>query len=167
MKTSEKIAKKQRQLFFIGIALILGVVGFLIFSTSEESEERPFSESRGKVNVVSEEVNPEIMRLSSLEHQNDALLERLQSLEGSLQEMEEEQEKVENAKKNFAGETKKLIEKIETLEKEIKKPVPLPFTPPPSKIKEKNLKIWGNERKDGRHVTFEIPAGTVLKAVLV
>ena len=72
-KTSEKIGNKQKRLYvsvFIGAVV---VVGGLVYFFGEQDGPKPRSSSKPQFDVVSNEVNPEDVRLASLETVSDIL----------------------------------------------------------------------------------------------
>jgi conjugal transfer pilus assembly protein TraB len=164
--SSAKIGAKQKKFFFallVGcLALGLGLVSF----TSDEKEEKACEKSGEEIpfNTVSQEVDAKTVRIAALENSSDALQSRLASLEKSLEDLHEATGEAATGQENLTDAIGQLTQKLEALEVDIHKPAePVTKTAP-----EKHLKSWeGAEKKEGKHVSFEIPAGTVVKAVLV
>ncbi len=172
LKTSDRIIFKQKRLYLLILLGIVGVLGGIAFLLQEESA-TSVSSPKGSFDVVSKEIKPENIRLSHLETLNDVLDERMQSLEKSVLNLSEEKALLQDQRNHLALETTDLKEKIEHLESELKTKSELSSISPssegllPASI-ESNLKIWEvSDRKEDKNVLFEIPAGTVLKAVLV
>ena len=76
-----KIASKQKKLFYGIVAGGLAAAVLLISFTGEEEKPIQVIEKKDEVDVISQEVNPETVRISSLEESNDTLHARLQSME--------------------------------------------------------------------------------------
>lgn len=172
-KLSEIIESKQKRLY---AALVLGsvlVVGLAIAYSHEDKPEKPQT-SQSQFDVPSNDIKPENLRLARIEKESDIFQERLQSLEKSLIDLKEEKTLIENEKGKLARETESLQVKIKSLEESLKhKPISQehPIFQPSNTVSELSplrLKTWEPlEKKNDRNVLFEIPAGTVVKAVLV
>lgn len=172
-KTSSKIEFKQKRLYS---ALILGsvlIVGLAIFFTQDNKpEQQPVT--KNPFDVPSNDIKPENLRLARIEKINDVLEERLQSMEKSLIDLKEEKTLIESEKGKLSQETESLQSKIKSLEEALKqKPIvheypTLQTTHTIGEPAPLRLKAWEPlEKKNDRNVLFEIPAGTVVKAVLV
>jgi len=175
-KKSEKVAAKQKKLYVLMIGGLAVVAGLVAVFSMEGAEASPVIETQPKnhFDVVSQEVKPEDVRLSHLENFSDVLGDRVQSLEKTLLQLNEEKSLIEREKSSLALETQELRSQVRHLETEIaqKMAVPAVSTPdvPVPLLEEpiSPLKIWeSDEQKESKHVLFEIPAGTVIKAVLV
>ncbi len=173
-KTSEKIGTKQKRLYvsvFIGAVV---TIGGLVYFFNGEDKPRPQSVSKPQFDVVSNEVNPEDVRLASLETVSDVLNERVLSLETSLIDIKEEKSVIEREKQQVEQEAQILREKVQVLEESFSRKVAAPASAELDEAvsglqsKESQLTTWEPEVKKGdRNVLFEIPAGVVVKAVLV
>ena len=165
---SKKIGSKQKKLFLALVAGCIGLAAVLVSFTAgdEDPPAKPAAalEQTAHFDVVSEEVDPESLRLSSLESSNESIHAQIQLLEQSLLELKEEKAATAREKEAQAQERERLMEKISILEERIEKE---PETRDAGG-KEISLTAWERPgKKDEKHVLFEIPAGTVLKAVLV
>jgi conjugal transfer pilus assembly protein TraB len=166
IKSSKKIAAKQKKLFLTLAAGCIGLVALLVsFTSSDESDSlKKKNEAKQKFDVVSSEVDPDKLRLSALETLNDTLSSKLGSLEQSLLSFHKAQKLAEEEKRLMENETLELQNKMNALEEVMNKPEP----EPEAKKNLPNLKGWEIlSQKDNKHVSFEIPAGTVVKAILV
>ena len=175
-KSSDKIAAKQKRLYVLLIAGFVLAGGIVIFFLGR-GEDRVAGTVPVKVSqfdTISKEINPEDIRLSSLENFSDVFSDRLQSLEKSILTIKEEKSLIEGEKNSLAQQTQELRQKIAVLQEDLSAKS---FSPPqhdePMSLEEAEnreppLKIWeSEEKKEDKHVLFEIPAGTVVKAVLV
>lgn len=175
-KSSDKIAAKQKRLYALLIAGFVLAGGIVIFFLSR-GEDRVAGTVPVKVSqfdTISKEINPEDIRLSSLENFSDVFSDRLQSLEKSILTIKEEKSLIEGEKNSLAQQTQDLRQKIAVLQEDLsaKSFAPPQYDEPMSLEEAENreppLKIWeSEEKKEDKHVLFEIPAGTVVKAVLV
>ncbi len=167
MKTkSKEIGSKQKKIFYAMIAAFLGIGVLLVSFTGDDEVPDLSGKKKGSqedvVDTVSQEIDPEALRMASLEKTNDRLNERLQSLESSLQHVHQEKLSFEKQQQALLSQARDLEGKVKELEE--KKQV-LQLGP---EKKASSTKAWERTgKKDERHVSFEIPAGTVLKAVLV
>lgn len=172
-KTSNKIESKQKKLYG---AILIGCVflaGFVIYITGEEKvpQEQALKNS---FDIPSSDVKPENIRLTHIEKINDVLSERMHSLEKSVLDLREEKSLIEMEKENLAQESQVLREQARKLQDELiqqswKKPESVSSIPDLQvETKEASLKVWESSEKDSnRNVDFEIPAGSVVKAILV
>jgi len=175
MNTSAtKIATKQKRLYlilFVGAMLICAVL-IVPFGESGNVDQKTPPKSP-QFDVISREVNAEDVRLATLENLNDALSDRMQSLEKSLIDLKEENVWIANEKEGLAIETTNLRDKVRTLEDELNKKALVSESfalsvPEEFESQGPILKVWeAEEKKEEKHVLFEIPAGTVVKGVLV
>ena len=157
-KNSKKILSKQKKLLYsiVGGFALLALV-LVSFTENDEPEKGEKTGKSLELDTVSKEVDPEEIRLHLMEKSTDAMQERLESLEDSLKDLADTN--ALSLQKN-----QDLLLKVEQLEQE-KQDAPSPSPLLPSKPL---FQSWGRiEKKEERHVSFEIPAGTVLKAVLV
>jgi conjugal transfer pilus assembly protein TraB len=166
MKQSERIASKQKKFFLVILLVVFSVAGSLVFFTQDETPPPSQKKEEAPLEIVSQEVNPQTVRLSTLEQMNETLLDRLESLEQHLTELQEN--RVEERLRH-TQEAKRLTEQLTGIQEELKKEieqkaVELKKNGP----KQSMTTVWEQPaKKEGRNVLYEIPAGTVLKAVLV
>jgi conjugal transfer pilus assembly protein TraB len=171
--TSDKIELKQKRLYaaILGGVVLLVAIPFFFFSQDEKPAS--IATPKNQFDIPSQDVKPENIRLAQLEKVNDVLSERLQSIEKSVIDLKEEKTLIETENGQLADETLSLKNKIQTLEETLKQqpvsyePVslqPAGYLEPPLL----KLKTWEPlEKPTDRNVLFEIPAGTVVKAILV
>lgn len=171
-KTSTKIELQQKKLY----ALLLGggivVVGCLIFWMNDDKPTSTLSEKQS-FEVPSQDIKPENIRLASVEQVSDILADRLQALEKSFINLKEENVLMETEKTKLTQETENLKSQIQSLKQglDLKTPSERSSSFNPSTEHESDpshIKVWEPlEKNEDRHVLFEIPAGSVVKAVLV
>lgn len=171
--SSEKIESKQKRFY---TAIILGsvvVIGLIILLTQDKTLPQP-AVRKTQFDIPTNDIKPENIRLTQIEKVNDVLSDRLQSIEKSVIDLKEEKNLIETEKRQLVQETQTLQEKIKNLEEELKsKPTSTNYTAmePTSLLAEPpflKLKVWEPlEKPSDRNVLFEIPAGTVVKAILV
>ena len=171
-KLSEVIALKQKKLYVFILGGLVVVIGGVIFWMSDD-DQTPKQTQQQQFDAPSRDVKPENIRLASVEQISDVLSDRLQALEKSFINLKEEKITVEAEKGKLAEETENLKIKINSLQYELhSKPSPsetVSFQPNSLLEPETpSLKVWEPlEKNDDRNVLFEIPAGTVVKAILV
>jgi conjugal transfer pilus assembly protein TraB len=174
-KTSDKIATKQKRFYalIVGGFILVGVIVILFLSGNDEPAPKNVSKA-SPFDTISKEVKPEDIRLSTLENFSDVLSGRMQSLEKSILDVREEKALIEGEKEILALETAELRGKIKALEEDlvVKSFHPVEVEPgiPVEEWQDREppLKIWeASDKKEAKNVLFEIPAGTVVKAVLV
>ncbi len=168
--SSAKIGAKQKRLFQILVIAFFGIGSVFAFTMSDSESENIVSKNgnREAFSVVSQELDPHTVRLSALEQSNDLIQLKLDSLEDALEELKEDKSVAQEQSDHLLEETHELIEKIGNLEKTLVEKMEQPAAAVVEKRKLPQLKTWERPgKKDEKHVSFEIPAGTVLKAVLV
>lgn len=174
MKSSVKIALKQKRLYWILLisAILLCAVLIIPFGGSEKIQLKETPKTP-RFDAISNEVSAGDIRLSTLENFNDVLSDRMQALEKSLIDLKEENVLIAKEKDGLSMETDFLREKVRTMETELTRKETF-FETPTSSVPEELqnteplLKVWEvEEKKDDKHVLFEIPAGTIVKGVLV
>ena len=162
--SSEKIKQKQKKFFLVLIAGCIGLVALLVSFTSEDPPQASAAEESQTpaFDVISQEIDPKTVRLSALENDNNELQTKISSLEQTLLDLREETTDTDAAQQNLLDATREIQNKLQALEDELHKPAL------EDKAAPKHLQAWqGLEKKEGKHVAFEIPAGTVVKAILV
>lgn len=172
-KTSHKIESKQKRLY---VAILLGCVlltGLIIFITKDKDAPLEAS-SKSQFDIPSSDTKPENIRLTHIENVNDVLGERLQSLEKSFIDLKEEKSLMEIEKEKLAHETEILREKTLNLEEMLlavnsdQRQVSSLSNTPQQEDSAAVMRVWEAPEKQGdRNVAFEIPAGSVVKALLV
>lgn len=173
-QSSTKIAIKQKRLYLVLFFGAICIAALLIIPLGEADKASPKKVlSKTQFDTISNEANAEDIRLATLENFNDALSDRMQSLEKSLIDLREENVWMTKEKDGLAIETDLLREKVKVLESELAQNESFSEAsrfsiPEEPELKGPLLKIWeADEKKEEKHVLFEIPAGTVVKAVLV
>ena len=170
-KTSDKIAKKQKVLYLsIGLALVL-TVGCAVY-VGERKPAKPKAQPAAAFNIVSEDIKSENVRLAELESLGDALGARLQSLEQTLHETKEEKQALEQENTALSIEAEVLQAKLNAVQAikdyEAEHPPENASIEPAITSREAQLTEWtSQDDQEDKHVLFQIPAGTVVKAVLV
>jgi conjugal transfer pilus assembly protein TraB len=172
-KSSNKIALKQNRVAAALFGIFVFCAGLILYLTREETSTE-IAVQKATFDVVSKEVNPNDVRFSSLEHLSDVLGDRMQSLEKSILNLTEEKSLIEREKRQFQEKSEELISKVRTLEAELAQPTVNPALHHDLEqieadyTEESYLKVWESDEKvEEKNVMHEIPAGTVLKAVLV
>lgn len=171
VKMSLKIEAKQKKLYAIIVGSIVVITITIILLTNQNDSPKPMIVA-AQFDTPSFDTKPENIRLSHIEQMSDLMGERLQSLEKSLLDLKEEKTLIEIEKSELHQETQVLKNQIKSLETEIRtKTSPAIYTSPditPVQDAAPALKVWEpTEKANDRNVLFEIPAGTVIKAVLV
>lgn len=174
-KTSERIELKQKRLYGALIGTSILVVGGLMYFFSGNEKLAHSSITKNQFDIPSDDIKPENVRLAQIEKVNDVLSERLQSIEKSVIDMKEEKVLIEGEKNQLVQEVQNLQHKIRSLEEELQNSPHSQQLPSPALSPDmldspllQRLKVWESEEQaSDRNVLFEIPAGTVVKAVLV
>lgn len=165
-----KREKKQKKFYY---SLVFLVVIFVIFLGSAlfENEQRkePSSLKSKKISLPSQdpESSAENIRIAQLEITNDLIEDRLSSFEKNLRELKEENTLLEASNQKLAEKAQAFQTYILTLEKgkQVETIKNLQEFP---EIKKPELRTWGDSKsQEERNVLFEIPAGTIVKCVLV
>ena len=172
-KASSKILSRQNKLLGASIFAGIAITVVVLMLTTEKTPDAPAKIPTERFDIVSKDVNPGDVRLMNLETISDVLTERMQSLEKSLIDVKEEKGLVETEKNDLMQQTQRLQEQVQTLEtqlhkKDTKVATAVDGNRSPLEEAPSHLRIWEvTEAKEDRHVLFEIPAGSVVKAVLV
>ncbi len=172
-KASSKILSRQNKILGASIFAGIAITVVVLMLTTEKTPDAPAKIPTERFDIVSKDVNPGDVRLMNLETISDILTERMQSLEKSLIDVKEEKTLVETEKNDLMQQTERLQEKVQTLEtqlhkKDTKVATAVDSNRSPLEEAPSHLRIWEvTEAKEDRHVLFEIPAGSVVKAVLV
>lgn len=171
VKMSLKIESKQKKLYAIIVGSIVVITIGIILLTNKNDPLKPTMVA-SQFDTPSSDIKPENIRLTHVEQMSDLMGQRLQSLEKSLLDLKEEKTLIEIEKSELHQETQVLKNQIKSLETEIRAKNISPFyTSPDIPLVPDStpaLKVWEPiEKTSDRNVLFEIPAGTVIKAVLV
>ncbi len=171
--TAQKIAAKQKRLYIVLLVGVLILVLALIFLGGDSNASS--APLKNQFETPSQDVNPEDVRLTTLETLGDVLSERTQSLEKSVLSLKEEKTILEREKDLLVEEAEVLKHKMRSLEEAQSQAALIQ-----SKVNaqehwedgamptEQNFCTWEAPLKnEDKNVFFEIPAGTVVKAVLV
>lgn len=172
-KASSKILSKQNKLLGTCLAGVIAITTVILVLTKKEPAKPIIESPKENFDIVSKDVKPEDVRLLNLETISDVLNERLQSLEKSVIDLKEEKTLVEAEKNDLLRQTQQLQGHVQELEVQLQKKeakTPISFDSSKSALEEipSHLRVWeAHETQENRHVLFEIPAGSVVKAVLV
>src|SRR5579863_5679800 len=103
---------KQNRLYglMIGGFVLFGVV-VIVFLNRDDAATAP-KVAPNSFDTISQEMNPENIRLSTLENFNDVLDDRMKSLETSILDLREEKSMIEGEKTLLVQKTQELNEKI-------------------------------------------------------
>lgn len=170
-KTEKKILKKQHIIYIGLIGAIILPIGLIMLFSQEKTAQKTQKASVNHFEVVTQDAPAKDMRLSQLESLSDAFQERMQVLEKNVLDLKEEKDLLEREKELLATETSSLKEKLQSIEQQAQEEPPVPLQgkdnfEEPQMAPE--LKVWQCEDPtESKNVLYEIPAGTVVKAVLV
>lgn len=171
--TASKRVSKQKRLYAALLCLVF-LGGIVIFFLSP-SEKPAVANPSQQFETASQDVSPENVRLTVLENLGDLLDERTQSLERAVLTLKEEKMLLEKEKESLVEEAEVIKQRMHSLEtaqehaalktaqgismdKDFTNPLP----------SEPSLCTWESPVKhEEKNVLFEIPSGTVVKAVLV
>lgn len=170
-KTSFLIELKQKRLYAALLGTLVITVFLFVFFTREETPRASPQASAPSFDLPTQDIKPENIRLAHIEKVHDILHERLHSLEKTLLDHKEEKALLETEKNALFQEISSLQAHVQTLETELQnQPAPSSSHLNPLDLPAPlhTLKTWESlEKPTDRHVLFEIPAGSVVKAVLV
>ena len=166
-----KREKKQKRFYY---SLVFLAVLFTIFLGSalfeNEKRKEPTSLQSKKVTLPSQdpESSAENIRIAQLEITNELMEDRLSSFEKNLRELKEENTLLEASNQKLADTSQTLQRHILTLEQQKSERSAKQQKPDILEEKKPELRTWGdNKAHEERNVLFEIPAGTIVKCVLV
>lgn len=176
MEKEKLILSKQRRKYFLLMTIVITGIAGLLFLSLPREEKTVISRTKKEVfEPVSQSINPEDIRISTLESLGGLLDDRLKTLEKSILDLREENTLLATQKEGLFLKTQELNQEIDQImyshEREKKE-----LFQALQKVKEpegklptlSHLTTWSAEEgRDERHILFEIPAGTVVKAVLV
>ena len=173
-KTSVKIESRQKRLYLLIIGSVVLVLGCVIFISMDKKESQETTELKNQFDVPSNDIKPENIRITHIEKVNDVLSERLQSLEKTFLNLREEKSIMEIEKEKLVQENEAHRQRAEELEAELinqsNKQISIPQSSGESQFEATApaIKMWeASEKLNDRHIAFEIPAGSVVKAVLL
>lgn len=172
------ILKKQKVLYGIFVTLfIIGIFILVLFFDSGQRTKRVLPTiKKDAFEVVSEEISGDNVRLAHIESFHEVLSERLQTLEKRVLDLNEDNALLSQEKESLAKETILLKARLESFEEERNLEKDNTYLEAPqSNAYSKNefeqspkFREWSlSEHSEGKNVLYEIPAGTVVKAVLV
>ena len=166
-----KREKKQKKFYYslVFLAVILAIfLGSALFENEKGKE--PSSLQSKKITLPSQdpESSAENIRIAQLEITNDLMEDRLSSFERNLRELKEENALLEASNQKLSDEAQAFQTHILTLEKQKQIEIAKNLKQDSPEIKKPQLRTWGdNKPQEERNVLFEIPAGTIVKCVLV
>ena len=176
-KITEKIASKQKRLFITLVAgAMIAALGITFFPSGDKSVEDTSSPGvkKNTFEVSDKEMRPENLRIARLEGENSLVSERMQLLEKSLQDLKAAKLNLEEDNKALSSEQSSLKSQLAEMEMEkARKDQMRAHDQTPEAFPEEagstcQLHSWGSDADEkSRHVSYEIPAGTVVKALLV
>lgn len=163
----EKTKKFYYSLGFLAVILAI-FLGSALFEN--EKGKGPSSLQSKKITLPSQdpESSAENIRIAQLEITNDLMEDRLSSFERNLRELKEENALLEASNQKLSDEAQAFQTYILTLEKQKQVETAKKLKQDSPEIKKPQLRTWGdNKPQEERNVLFEIPAGTIVKCVLV
>ncbi|MDN3505451.1 MAG: TraB/VirB10 family protein [Rhabdochlamydiaceae bacterium] len=169
-KLPQSSVKKRQKITYYVISFIfivsLGAVSYFI--AKEDRPQRKLNIKENAFQVTTDGIKPENIRISNLENFNTSLYGRMEVLEKQVIMLKDDnqllnrentdlEERLDTAYKNQQEQNQKFLQHLETRNlSEI------------SSQNEKKIQEWRVVKSDeSRHASCEIPAGTVVKAVLV
>lgn len=163
--------KKQTKLLIALVALVgMGIVTSVLWPEEKIEHPLPPGFTKEAFHHQDDRFKPEFIRLSRLEQINDAMQENLQKLEVSLQEQKQENEKLEMRNRELQQKQSLHDLHLKALQEKTAKQTELSRLQNLEEKSPKTIEI-GIFSKPGllakRNVVTEIPAGTVVKCLLV
>ena len=173
-KTSDRIAIKQKRLYLALLGITILIVSAIVFSSGEKRDRQAIPQ-KSQFETASQDVKAENVRLTTLEMLGDVLSERTQALEKSVLVLKEEKTLLEREKDSLVEETEFFKERIKSLEEQQASAIIQSNSKKRQESQEgiasadeSRFFTWEMPIKnEEKNVLFEIPAGTVVKAVLV
>ena len=162
-KGARAIGAKQKKLFLAMVSSVgLGVLLLVSFTHEDSPQEAQALLKESKIDRVSQEIDPHAIRISALEKGQEVLEEKIDSLNTTVSETGQAMK--EETKEMIQSESRRVQRALESMKEDLLTAEREKRTAPEPKI----FKSWERVSKKEEHsVAFEIPAGTVLKAVLV
>jgi len=170
---SDEIKREQKQkklyysLIFLGV-LLLVFFGIFLFERGEGKGSAMLQGKKVTLPSQDPESNAENIRIAQLEITNDVMEDRLTSFEKALREIKEDKSLLEVANQKLTDEARALRSQLLTLEQRSQEQYVEQREQKAPEIDQPQLCTWGNTKgQDERNALFEIPAGTIVKCVLV
>jgi conjugal transfer pilus assembly protein TraB len=175
-KITEKIASKQKRVFITLVAAAsIGALALTFLPSDGQSNQKGSKEAvkKSAFEISDQETTSENIRLAKLEGENSLVSARMQNLEKTLQEIKAAKLNLEQENQQLSTEQTSLKQKLSALREEHERKIHETAIQSNSENEAEEstayrLHSWGSDSSDAsRHVSYEIPAGTVVKAVLV
>ena len=171
----KQLKKKQKQKLFSGIifgVFIVGIVTIAFWPEAPQKHPLPKGFTKEAFPHQNPNFNPEKIRLSRLEQQNENFEESMKKLETALEQAKEDNELLEKKNKELSLNQnihslhlKTLGQSLEKQEEQRQKELSEPHQSQDNVLE---VGIWSKPSlSTKRNVVTEIPAGTVVKCVLV
>ncbi|MGE0198154.1 MAG: TraB/VirB10 family protein [Parachlamydiales bacterium] len=172
LSSNEKILKSQKKIYLfvcVGVLLIIWGAFSLFGGRSSESNTYEVSRSQTPPETASHSLEAENFRLSQIEWKQDEMEDILSSVLSSQQEIKESFQEITNQTTQLASENTTIFKaELENFREEIKEGLnakPITSLQGITPVKIASLDRFQEEEKS--HVSAYIPAGTVVRCVLV
>ena len=172
LSSNEKILKSQKKIYLfvcVGVLLIIWGAFSLFGGKSSESNTYEVSRSQTPPETASHNLETENFRLSQIEWKQDEMEDILSSVLSSQQEIKESFQEITNQTTQLASENTTIFKaELENFREEIKEGLnakPVTSLQGITPVKIASLDRFQEEEKS--HVSAYIPAGTVVRCVLV
>lgn len=170
---SDQIQTEKKQKRFYRLLLFLGVIIAIFIGSAlfeNEKVKQPSSLKKKKISLPSQdpESRAENIRIAQLEIANDLMEDRFASLEKNFRDLKEENTLLEASNHKLLEESNTLQAHILSLESQKEPKITKDIKDESLEIQKPQLRTWGDQRGvEERNVLFEIPAGTIVKCILV
>lgn len=172
LSSNEKILKSQKKIYLFVCACVLLIIwgAFSLFGgKSSENSNYEINRSQPPPETASHSLEAENFRLSQIEWKQDEMEDILSSVLSSQQEIKESFQEITNQTTQLASENTTIFKaELEQFRKEIKEGLsakPITSLQGATPVKIASLDRFQEEEKS--HVSAYIPAGTVVRCVLV
>jgi len=172
LSSNEKILKSQKKIYLFVCAFVLLIIwgAFSLFGgKGSESNNYEVSRSQTPPEIASHSLEAENFRLSQIEWKQDEMEDILSSVLSSQQEIKESFQEITNQTTQLASENTTIFKaELENFREEIKEGLnakPITSLQGITPVKIASLDRFQEEEKS--HVSAYIPAGTVVRCVLV
>jgi len=172
LSSNEKILKSQKKIYLfvcVGVLLIIWGAFYLFGGKRSESNNYEVSRSQTPPETASHNLETENFRLSQIEWKQDEMEDILSSVLSSQQEIKESFQAITNQTTQLASENTTIFKaELEAFREEIKEGLnakPITSLQGITPVKIVSLDRFQEEEKS--HVSAYIPAGTVVRCVLV